>query len=376
MPRLYLHRTIVSMALCSALRGYGQLVHYGDILVTTIDGSTNTHAGSALYAVNSTTGERRIVSGAGVGTGANFANPTNVVTSSDGAIYVFDQSGGPVYQIDPLTGNRTMIDVTAGEPEGWAQTGVAAIDAQGRILFPSVQMTLNGGNSTEYKGVVRLTPLSGVSEIVSGKAEDGLGGIYVRGSGAEFIGPTAVAFSASGSLLAIDKNLHALVQIDPATGNRTILSQEGDGKGPGLAGNESDLDIRGNEAFITSFTGYIYKADLTTGERSLWLGPYFSPFVPYAGLSLCPDGTAIIATRSGLVHVSADALEMTPLSGSPYGVHEYGSGDAFTGHITSIARYGPTTSVPEPASSFYAFAVASVLIAFRFLSKKIAGCAA
>ena len=55
--------------------------------------------------------------------------------------------------------------------------------------------------------------------IVSACGSDG------GGSGPGFLIPVHIAVAADGSLVVVDPSLGAVVQVDPATGNRTILSR-------------------------------------------------------------------------------------------------------------------------------------------------------
>ena len=52
------------------------------------------------------------------------------------------------------------------------------------------------------------------------------------GSGPAFVTPIAVAVTADGMLVVTDVGLEAVVQVDPATGNRTIISDANTGSGP------------------------------------------------------------------------------------------------------------------------------------------------
>ena len=45
------------------------------------------------------------------------------------------------------------------------------------------------------------------------------------GSGPDFWDPSHIAVEASGNLVVTDRNLQAVLRVDPATGDRTIVSR-------------------------------------------------------------------------------------------------------------------------------------------------------
>jgi len=98
----------------------------------------------------------------------------------------------------------------------------------------------------------------------------------VRGSGPDFgslIGGMAVDSDYQILLLGFDRG--ALFRIDPATGDRTILSGQGVGSGPELEG-ANDLGVSRNHdrIFVAAGTAHsIIEVDGRSGDRTLVSGP-------------------------------------------------------------------------------------------------------
>jgi hypothetical protein len=62
-----------------------------------------------LFRVDSTNGNRTIMSGNGVGTGPTFEAPLGLAVQGTGSIAVGDAGLERVLQVDPNTGNRTVL---------------------------------------------------------------------------------------------------------------------------------------------------------------------------------------------------------------------------------------------------------------------------
>ena len=208
----------------------------GEILVTA-KGAGSPDAGGtvfrdALLRVNPVNGQRTVLSDFGdpaqgpLGGQCSFG----VAIEASGTILATDcnnlgsSSGGLLFRIDPLTGQRTVLS-DFGNP---AQGGLAqfpsgmAVEASGMILVAApFAGSVPGG------ALFRVEPVNGARTLLSdfGNAAQGATGTLLR----------AVAVEATDAILVVDEDvddvvgpgLGALFRVDHVTGQRTVLSDFG-----------------------------------------------------------------------------------------------------------------------------------------------------
>ena len=162
--------------------------------------------------------------------------------------------------VDPVTGNRTILsDNTHGTgPDFTALGGVS--------VLPNGDLLVGDGNSFTSLGQSRLIevdPATGNRTILSGSGV---------GSGPAFQAVLG-GLPYGNSIVAVDsQNQGALLSVDPTTGNRTIIS--GDGVGSGPAFSPSGTTISGTSAIAALFgANQLMSIDLTTGNRTILSGP-------------------------------------------------------------------------------------------------------
>jgi hypothetical protein len=233
----------------------------------------------ALIRIDVATGDRTILSGTGVGSGPALNSPIGLTTDGAGNIYVVDQGpiGGVagVFKVDVLTGDRTLIS-------GGAVGSGAAFDnihdiafVGGRLIVTdsgdfqtsssvfSVDPTTGartvvgtGGSLDNVRGVV-IGPTGSVDTVNAGFGFPGFnrppslvnlalgsgaqatisGGSGAVGAGTAFANPYGVAAGVNGLLYVTDagdsatKTPTQLFTVDPTTGNRTVLSGGNIGSG-------------------------------------------------------------------------------------------------------------------------------------------------
>ena len=136
------------------------------LAVSTTDMAGNTNAAAASATVDVVAS----ISGADRGTGTAFEQPLAIAIEASGQWLVVDNSLGVVVRVDPATGNRTVVS--------------------GCISIPAA--------ACQPPNLV--------------------------GSGPEFVSPVAIAIEASGQWLVVDNSLDVVVRVDPATGDRTVVS--------------------------------------------------------------------------------------------------------------------------------------------------------
>jgi hypothetical protein len=153
----------------------------------------------------------------------------------------------------------------------WAFGGVLLIcagSALGQLEHGDIVYSRDDAGSGKFNVVYKLSGGMGDPIVVSQPG--------VRGSGPDFgslIGGMAVDSQYQILLLGFDAS--AVFKIDPATGDRSILSGPGVGTGPALDGaNDIGLSHYLDRIFVSSGTAHsIIEVDRFTGDRTLVTGP-------------------------------------------------------------------------------------------------------
>jgi len=229
-----------------------------------------------LFRVDPQTGDRTIVSGLSIGTGVDFIQPLGIAVEPDGGILVGDRVLGALIHVDPLTGNRTIVSgcfrstcpfsVGAG-PDLLAPRDIA-FDANGNVVAPD----------DFFVNVLRFDRMTGDREILSGFVP---GTPDMVGTGAGMTSLTGIAVEASGTLLVVDPERHTLLRIDPASGERTILSgcisrdvacSTKAGIGPIFGLGPSGVALQRDQTIVVVDEKGLFRVDPTTGDRTILSG--------------------------------------------------------------------------------------------------------
>jgi sugar lactone lactonase YvrE len=213
------------------------------------------HSGREVLAVDTTTGNRTTFSNDSIGTGTQVgfisrmridpANSRLLVTSGE-----VNQPHG-VFAIDLATANRTQLIDSSAANEPAAGAFLMALDSADHHIylanFPTTEIfraDLSGGGKPV---------LIAHNNVGTGYKPTSPRSIAVRG--------TALYF--------IDTAFRALIKVDAATGNRTILSGNGVGTGPSVANfNSLSIDDANGRALIVDSSKSVFAIDLATGNRT------------------------------------------------------------------------------------------------------------
>ncbi len=254
------------------------------------------------------------------------SNPDSLVAAelSPGDLIVADIGRDVVFQIDPITGDRTVLTgMGVGSGPSLLQVRGVAIDRWGQIYVTDAEST--------RRRVVRIDPLSGTRTLVSG---------IDRGTGPNLAAPFAVAFDSEGELYLSDisTGLDAILHIDIRTGDRTIVSSSAMGTGPvfgnptTLAAGASDSLLVGDQVLDGVFSVNVNNGNRTiVSDASRGTGP---PIATPLGMGIAADGMIYVATISGgLTGSSSSVVEVNPATGNRLTVSSssVGSGPEFAG---------------------------------------------
>jgi len=253
-------RTLVSGcadAACSSTRGAGPAFLSPRFVARWPDGAWLVADRSdpgiyALVIVNPTTGDRGVLSGcvdaqcsAVIGSGPAIGRLFGLAVEPGGTVAVAD--GRAVYRIDLVSGDRTVLSGCADAACSSVVGGGPAFGEPVDLLAEPDGMLLVSyrGEGGPFGAIRRVDPATGDRTLLSG-CEDAAC-TSARGAGPAFVDLFGLAREASGELLATDASLDAILRVDPETGDRTLVSGCADascsaaaGGGPGL-GEPVDL---------------------------------------------------------------------------------------------------------------------------------------
>jgi sugar lactone lactonase YvrE len=248
----------------------------------------------AVYALRLTDGVASVLSSNTHGSGAEFALlETVVVDAARQRALVLDWGANSVVAVDLDTGDRTLVSApSAVTGTGFSGGSTLALDPAGNRVFVT---------SGHTGGIIAVDLATGTRTVVSGPGV---------GTGAAFVFTQGIAYDDVTSpsvprLLVSDSG--AIVAVDVATGDRTVMSS-----GPGVRGTgiglsspaELKLDAASNRVLVAdSGRNALVAIDLPTGNRTV--------------LADAVTGTgALLAVPLALAHDSvANRVLVAPASG-------------------------------------------------------------
>ncbi len=259
----------------------------GDLLVT------DTFA-DALLQVDPGSGDRTVLSSSGTGTGTNLASPDGVAVAADGTIYVANGLAGHVLSIDPATGDRSSVASTGG-----VVTGLAV--APSGVLY---------ANDSFQNAVYRIDPVGNSAILLSG----GTNAPSTMGAGPDLTSPDGIAVATDGTVYVAEGLDGSVLSIDPTNGDRTVVSAGTNsthptvGSGPDLlAITDIVVEASGNLLVNDIFRDALVRIDPANGNRTV----VASDTVPDATNAFVnSDGL----TLSGAAAITAEALDEALLS--------------------------------------------------------------
>ncbi len=190
--------------------------------------------------------------------------PEEIPTLSEGDILLTDAFQRALFRIDPSTGDRTLItNRIGGVPRQIAR------DDEGNLLLTLSEPSL--------PIVLRFEIRTGDLFIVSSSGSPIDPDVPVIGSGPVFLGPVGLVRETSGQLLVGDQPSATVFRVDPASGDRTIVSGPSRGDGPSFTGflKQFALEAEGDLLAVVGSEGQgrVFRVDPVSGDRTIVSGP-------------------------------------------------------------------------------------------------------
>jgi len=287
---------------------YGLCLGTNGAVIAPFQDTMNYHpVGGTILGVDPVTGSATTISSTSggfdsdVGTGPSLLQPVGVTRGTNGLLIVSDVLVRSIFIVDPTTGNRTNL------PNSRTGSGTELYAAKGTAVGPNgVILVADDGNSdftptnvfviNRWPLLVQVDPGTGNRSVLSAGSNTGV----QRGSGSNFDSPRGVARESSGTYVVADlgSSNPKIVRIDPALGDRTILSSSAVGTGTNFV-SPYGIAVEASGSFIVTDTGLnaVLRVDPATGNRTVLsglgsgTGPSFSQL---RGITVLQDGTIAV----------------------------------------------------------------------------------
>jgi sugar lactone lactonase YvrE len=332
--------TVTALAVCVVLTG----VATGDTVGLTPGTILVTDFGlDAVIAVDPTTGNRTVISDASTGNlPHNFWNPRGIAMAPTGMILVADMDASALYRVDPTTGQGILQPGETYYFDQYISPQALTVDSAGYAIVGDLGVVI----SVEPRSDGHLGALRTVSGGVEGRE-----GAGPQGTGPGFAQVTGIAIDDSGNILIADGGSPQVLSIDPATGNRTLVSSATRGTGTAfLRLQDLTVDSNGSILVLDSMWDAVFSIDPDTGDRTVISDSSrgTGPLLHYTrGMTLDLSGN-ILVTDS--VHDAVILID--PVSGNRTIVSDASTGTGPTFLSPAFLTVVPGTQVvPLPTSA-------------------------
>lgn len=341
----YRYLSIPLLLLFSAFAGRAALAE--TIVVSDAGGGTDGHG--ALFSVDSTTGQRMLIS--------DFGRPEQGLLAEDALDVVIGPSdryfvlefdlGGFIFAVDAVTGQRSVVSNFA-DP------------SQGPVGFPTSIALESGGGLLAFAGLqrllLRIDPTTGDRTLLSDFSDPGLGPTTVSPG---LIASRTDTFLWVTDLDAGTNEAGALIRVDPATGQRVLVSDFGDlTQGPGTADvggvavqTDGQILVLGSDYQIDNpVSGRLFRVDPVTGDRIV-----LHDFDPALNETCSPSATIIQPLRIAIAGPDEAVVTVVDIASDlPNGVYRIDLKSGAQSVLSCFAEptQGPMGLLPVGIDSF------------------------
>lgn len=317
----------------------------------------------SLFLIDQTTGNRSVLTNSRSGQGVDFYNATGVAFLTNGSLAIADSGDTQIYwipgvsstndreprilQVDTASGNRTVL--SAGSNTSSQRGSGANFDQPLGIARESAGtlLVIDNGAAAGSR-ILRVDPATGNRSVVSSGSV---------GAGTKLQSPFSISVETAGTALVTDRLLHAVVRIDPTTGNRMILSGPSQGTGPSFQQPDGIVILDGSAAAVADpYVNAILRVNLTSGDRSILSDISHgggAMFASPVGLAFGANGKLIVSdtTKMSLIEVDVATGDRTLITDV-----ETGSGPLFADVPQFLAVLpSPVITTMQPTAGHFQF---------------------
>jgi len=228
----------------------------------------------ALLSVDPSTGLRAVISSPDVGTGPNFQSIRGItLDAANSRVLAVDWRRETLTAIDLATGNRTDISsVSIGTGPIIDGPNDVVIDAANdRALIAAYQAS----------AVIAVDLGTGNRTVISDSDGPNNDDVNPVGTGPELGFMQGIGLDSASNRALVSANydpgtgsVEAIIAIDLANGNRSILSDESTGTGPNFSSPlDMVVDSPGNRVLVADQTQGLFSIDLANGNRTVVTKP-------------------------------------------------------------------------------------------------------
>jgi streptogramin lyase len=209
-----------------------------------------------------------------------FVIPLDIAVAADGSLLVVDAGLQAVLRVDPVTGERVLvsgvdIDTDPDTEDPVIGRGPTLVFPRGLVASAHGPLLVLDAGGSGFEAIMQVDPVSGDRTLLSGRGQ---------GSGPALQSPTDINLAPDGTPVVVgqsDAGGMAVLRVDPRTGDRTILSGGIDlhsgqpiGAGPPFRVPQS-ITVTDNSLFVVE-AGSNYQAvirvDPENGDRQVVSG--------------------------------------------------------------------------------------------------------
>ncbi|MBX7184274.1 MAG: hypothetical protein K1Y01_03925, partial [Vicinamibacteria bacterium] len=336
----------------------GLLARYGGVIgIVPGSGSPLVNAGdNANSLATDAFGMARPQSGI-VDIGAVEGGAASTFTLSAGMLLMSEAGLDAVLAVDPANGNRTLVSKFGVVGSGPAITNPLGIAVNAAQDIYVVDSTLDA--------VVKISPTNGNRTLISIGADDAtanaVNGNAAVGSGPSFQSPTGIAIRGDGKLVVTDGGAttgvfsDAVFLVDPATGNRSILSDDTVPNTSNPLTTPNGIIVHSTQGILvadSTTTDTVTKVDGATGARTIFssntvpdgVNPISNPI----GLAEDTNGTILLVENNTTVGANRQLLRLNATTGARTVVSNLSTTLAFSGVAAGSAGiFVTSTTTPD-----------------------------
>lgn len=249
----------------------------GTLYVAQID---STLSNPGIVRIDRATGDRTVIASAVVGTGpwpSAYEGP-RLALDTDDSLLLFATNA--VVRVDRTTGNRTNLTLAGATTWPFTQMVQSVVTSGDHVdvVFRYSVFTIGTGGTTDAP-ILRMTTSGNTATFtnLSGATNTRTAPIWF-GSGTRFVYPIATAAGPSGTTYVLDSNIAGIVRVDDATGDRTLLARADQRRGNGPAFTDPTAVSCGSDGliYVADFPAHqnagqkaVFVVDPATGNRSV-----------------------------------------------------------------------------------------------------------